>query len=113
MKADYSNGEATDDEEDEDTVYECPGLAPVSRVCFIAVELRHTGNLKQLGTSKGITYALVLYQGYILLRLLVVADWVNMCFCLFYFCQKRFFTKEPQKNLLNFDVEMRLIELLF
>ena len=46
LKADYSNGETTDDEEDEDTVYECPGLAPVSRVSFFCsrAETRGTPN---------------------------------------------------------------------
>ena len=43
VKADYSNGETTDDEEDEDTVYECPGLAPVSKVCCF-IETRGTSN---------------------------------------------------------------------
>lgn len=49
MKADYSNGETTDDEEDEDTVYECPGLAPVSRVSFFCSRAETRGTPNNLG----------------------------------------------------------------
>lgn len=49
VKADYSNGETTDDEEDEDTVYECPGLAPVSRVSFFCSRAETRGTPNNLG----------------------------------------------------------------